>query len=272
MKGLNIISLGLGVQSTALYYMSSIGYIPKADYAIFSDPGKEKAETYKYLEYLIDWQNKNSGIPIIIRKERNLFKDLLHKENSNGDKFAPIPAFTLNEDKTIGMLRRQCTGEYKIAVVNNAIRDLYGLKPRQRRPITRVWMGITLDEIERLAIPSDAWRINTYPFVGYDVDRKGSTKINMIESRMTRSDVLSWLIKNKLPIPPKSSCIFCPYQSDRSWATMSPEDFEDACKIDDAIRDSTKKGINNPAFLHNSCKPFTTFIHSNILIYPRRQA
>ena len=37
---LKIISLGMGVQSTAVYLMSSLKYkLEKADYAIFADPG-----------------------------------------------------------------------------------------------------------------------------------------------------------------------------------------------------------------------------------------
>jgi len=39
---MKVISLGLGVQSTALYYMSSMGELPRADYAIFADTGGEK--------------------------------------------------------------------------------------------------------------------------------------------------------------------------------------------------------------------------------------
>ena len=39
---LKVISLGVGIQSTAVYLMSSIGYkIPRADVAIFADPGAE---------------------------------------------------------------------------------------------------------------------------------------------------------------------------------------------------------------------------------------
>ena len=42
---MRIISLGLGVQSTAMYLMSSLGYIDRADYAIFADPGAELPDT-----------------------------------------------------------------------------------------------------------------------------------------------------------------------------------------------------------------------------------
>ena len=60
---LKVISLGMGVQSTALYLMSSMGYkVPRADVAIFSDPQAEHYKTYDMLKWLLQWQKDNDGI------------------------------------------------------------------------------------------------------------------------------------------------------------------------------------------------------------------
>lgn len=258
LKSIDILSLGVGVQSTALYLMSSMGELPRVDYAIFADTGKEKKKTLEYLrDFLLPWQRDNNGIPIVIIQKRNLYKDLLNKDNATGQQFASIPAFTKGEDGEAGMLRRQCTREYKIYQVDQGIRDLYGLKPRQRTPITRVWKGITLDEIDRMNIPQEVWKVSVYPFVGYEVSRN-STEKKDFGRRMTRNDVVNWYKLRGFPLPPKSACTFCPYQSDPSWADMKlnePEDFAAAIEVDEAIRNSTKKGIKNPAFLHSSLKP-----------------
>lgn len=259
LQPIRILSLGLGVQSTAIYYMASIGIFPKLDYAITSDPGKEKTKTYEYLQYLLNWQKENNGIPIIVRSDRNLYEDLLSTKKDL-TRFASIPAFTKGTDGKSGMLKRQCTGEYKIEVVDNTIRDLYGLRPKQRRPLTEVWKGITLDEMERMSIPRETWKVLVYPFCGYKVSlRKGANRIHEFDDlRMSRSDLIKWYAENNLPLPPKSACVFCPYQSEHSWEQMKlqePEDFEAACKVDDAIRDSTKQGIERPVFLHESLKP-----------------
>ena len=48
------------------------------------------------------------------------------------------------------MIQRQCTGQYKIQPVVKKVRELHGLKPRQRMPKTEMWLGITLDEIQRM--------------------------------------------------------------------------------------------------------------------------
>lgn len=252
--GLRIIAEGLGVQTVTLYLLSSLGIIPRADYAIFADPGAEKDETYRYLEYLDKWRQDNNGIPLIHSIMRSTIKkDLLSGTNSTGQRFASIPAFTSNPDGTKGMLRRQCTFEYKISVVDKEIRKLYGLKKYERLKKTEIWMGITLDEIERAKSginPKEKWKLKIYPFLNIGGE--------FFDKAWTRSDCRQWLIENNFPIPPKSACVFCPFQGDNQWVelkTSSPTDFDEAVYIDKAIRDSSKKGAANPIYLHGSCKP-----------------
>lgn len=254
---LKVISLGLGVQSTVLYYMSSMGILPRVDHAIFADTGREKEKTIEYLDFLQQWCYRFDGIPITVMADKNLYRDLLNNTNSKGKRFASIPMYTKNSDGTEGMLRRQCTEEYKIRQVNKAIRQLYGLQPRQRMPETEIWKGITTDEMERLTLPLVKWRREIHPFVGYVLTWKGAEKLDY-GMYMSRTDCIAWLIKNLLPVPPKSSCVFCPYQNDASWAEMkenSPADFAAAVQVDKAVRNSTDKGIEQPAFLHRSCLP-----------------
>ena len=236
---LKIISLGLGVQSTAMYMMSSLGYIPRADHAIFADPGAELPMTYEILEVLKDWASLNNGIPIHVNSERNLYKDLLAQQNSQGKRFASIPAFTENG----GMIRRQCTGEYKIQPVMQTIRKLYGLKPRKRMPMTEVWLGITMDEIERA-------KTSMLPRVTYHYP--------LIDMRMTRGECISFFKDRSFPVPPKSSCVFCPYHSNKNWKELKeklPDEFAKAVKVDEAIRDSSQRGLKEPIYLHRSHTP-----------------
>ena len=49
---MKVIALGMGMQSTALYLMSSRGQFERADHAIFSDPMSEHPETYKLTKWL----------------------------------------------------------------------------------------------------------------------------------------------------------------------------------------------------------------------------
>lgn len=252
---LTVLSLGLGVQSTALYYMSSMGELPRVDFAIFADLGREKQGTMAYLKYLQQWQIKNDGVPIIVVRKKNLFKDLLNSKNSTGQRFSSIPAFTKNEDGSRGMLRRQCTNEYKIEQVDKEVRAILNVKRVNQK--VNVWKGISLDEIDRLSVPEAKWKTHVYPFCGYIVSRDETSKIEVGE-RMTRLNLINWYNKHGLPIPPKSSCVFCPFQSDAAWYDMKvnqPKDFAAAVLVDKAIRDSTQKGITQEAYLHTSCMP-----------------
>jgi hypothetical protein len=255
---MKVLSLGLGVQSTALYYMSSLGELPRLDYAIFADLGKEKKKTYEYLEYLLAWERENNGIPIIVLKEKNLYQDLINGGNESGHGFASIPAYTRSKDNKVGMLRRQCTREYKIACVDKEIRRLYGAKPYQRLPLTEVWKGISLDEIERISIPYEAWKSLIHPFCGYGSElHRNAFKLDYGKN-MTRAQISDWYQAHEIPEPPKSSCVFCPYQSEKAWYDMKtnePQDFMAAIEVDAAIRNRTKEGIKNPIFLHESCQP-----------------
>jgi hypothetical protein len=262
MKELDVISLGLGVQSTALYYMSSMGELPRADYAIFVDLGKEKKKTIQYLKFLQKWQKENNGIPITVVRKNNLYKDLLNSENSTGQRFSSIPAFTKNEDGSTGMLRRQCTNEYKIEQVDKAIREILEVKVILNTTVN-VWKGISLEEIERLSIPDRNWKVHLYHFCGYKVTKTDSFKID--SPLKTRNDIVNWYNSHGLPVPPKSSCVFCPYQSDAAWYDLKvnePSDFKAAVRVDKAIRNSTKKGIISQAFLHDSCIPLDQIVFS----------
>lgn len=251
---MKVISLGMGVQSTAMYYMSSMGILPRADNAIFADTGREKTATLTYLDFLKKWQHENNGIPIIVIHTK-LYEDLMQKSQTD-ERFAKIPAFTKNED-SIGMLQRQCTYDYKILPIDKEIRSMCGMKHGQRMTTNvEVWKGISLDEYDRMSYPNVGWKTHVYPFVGYSVSKKDTRKFDGL--RMSRADIRAWYEKNNLPIPVKSSCVFCPYQSDAAWARLKkdfPEDFSAAVEVDEKIRDMSKKGIKSPVFLHKTCKP-----------------
>ncbi len=146
MREYHILNLGAGGQSTCLFLLArepdaNLGF----DVAIFADTGEEPAAVYRHLDYL-----KSLGQPEIwVRSAGKLGDDLIHGVNSTGQQFASIPAFTAGDHllrprpcenrlppaPQYGMVRRQCTSEYKIRVIERAIRrEVVGLKPWQRMP------------------------------------------------------------------------------------------------------------------------------------------
>ena len=252
-----IISLGLGQQSTTLYLMSSTGFIERADYAIFSDTGSESKATYEHLKWLKKWSKENKGIPILHVGKKSLFKDLIYGTGNSGNRFASIPAFTKDVNGKVGILKRQCTEEYKTQEIFKALRKIYGLRYRQRTPDTEMWMGITLEEIERMRYPRTKWLTFVYPFLNAK-SKKSSLENVPYTTIFNRANCVEWLKAYNFPVPPKSACIFCPFQSDHRWRELKlnqPEEWRKVVQLDETIRDSTHKGVEKPIYLHRSGKP-----------------
>ena len=237
---LKIISLGMGVQSTAVYLMSSMGYkLPRADYAVFADPGAEHWKTYEMLDWLIKWQKENDGIPIIINNDKNILEDTRKAQNSRGVRWASIPAYS----ESGGIVRRQCTGEYKIFPVQQSVRKLHGLKKHKRMKPTEMWLGISLDEIERM---KDSRMFNIKYFYP------------LIYHGLSRYDCIQFFKDQGFPVPVKSSCVFCPFHSNKFWAEIQKENgeaWEWALEVDEAIRDSSQRGLDDKLYLHPMRKP-----------------
>lgn len=193
----HILNLGAGVQSTTLYLMACLGEkdVP-IELAIFADTGDEPQAVYEHLEWLEKIEN---GIPIVRVTAGNLGDNLQVGENSTGQRFASIPAFTLRPDGTAGRTRRQCSREYKVDPINQYIRrEILGLKPRQRKPKgVRIvqYFGFSFDEQSR------AERM---------LDQCPAAKFPLIDRIMRRADCLRWAADN-WDIPhelPRSACVY----------------------------------------------------------------
>ena len=233
--GLKVISLGLGVQSTAVYLMSSMGILPRADYAIFSDPQAEHYKTYEILAWLLEWKDNNDGIEIIVNKDRSISEDYLNK---NLKRRPSIPAFNKS-----GIIRRQCTSEYKIMGIRKEIRKLHKLDRRKWMKPTEQWFGISLDEIERVKKSNEYNITFFYP---------------LIYMGMSRKDCIDFFKEHNFPVPVKSSCVFCPFHSNKFWKEIQKEDgdaWKLSVRVDKSIRDSKKYNLNEELFLHPSCIP-----------------
>ena len=232
---MKIISLGLGIQSTAMYLMSSLGQIDRADYAIFADPGAELPDTYELWDSLNTWRENNNGIPLI-KKRKSLYDHII---NNKGERLASIPAFTESQ----GMVMRQCTKEYKIDVVVKEVRRLHGLKRYQRMKPTEMWLGISLDEIQRMK-ESQLYNIDyKYP---------------LIEQRITRGHGVRFLEKHGFHNVKKSSCTFCPFHNNSNWKEIKrdyPDEWEKVIKVDRVIRDSSNRGLGDKLYLHRTLVP-----------------
>ena len=254
----HILSLGAGVQSTALYLMFMRGEIlPRIDYAIFADTQDESQAVYRHLE----WLKSLGGPEIVVRTAGCLSSDLESGRRSQGAsnaRFTAIPAFTTKDGgKTVGRTKRQCSKEYKTEVIERAIRrEIVGLDYRQRFPIktTHVhqYLGISLDEAGRSVRIAKNFRENT---------KWATPHFPLIEKGWTRADCLTYLADKVPHQTPRSSCVFCPNHKDAEWYMLKesdPEGWRKAVKVDHQLRDGVSvvnRDIHQVMFLHRSCQP-----------------
>jgi hypothetical protein len=267
---LRVLSLGAGVQSTTLALLAAHGEVgPMPDCAIFADTGWEPAAVYRHLEWLMS--GNVLPFPVHVVSAGNIREQLIAA--GEGGRWASVPAFTrtvtpagaevpiLDEDDdgevveigrrrtaaetvSIGMIRRQCTTEFKIVPIRRKVRELAGLARKRSPafPVVEQWIGISTDEIVRAKPSFEAWQVKRFP---------------LIELRMCRRDCLAWLRRHGYPVPPKSACIGCPFHDNARWRRMrdrDPDAWGDAVEVDRALR-SGVCGIRGEIFLHRSCVP-----------------
>ncbi|WP_236016319.1 hypothetical protein [Brucella endophytica] len=267
---LRALSLGAGVQSTTMALLAAHGEIgPMPSCTIFADTGWEPRAVYEHLQWLMS--GNVLPFPVHIVSAGNIRDQLLAA--GKGNRWASIPAFaktttpagakvpvfdededgelveigsrrTTTETVSIGMIRRQCTTDFKIVPICRKVRELAGLtrKRSPAYPVVESWIGISTDEIVRAKPSFEAWQVKRFP---------------LIEKRMSRQDCLAWLRRHGYPEPPKSSCVGCPFHDNAHWRRMrddDPEAWADAVAVDGALRTGLR-GIRGEVFLHRSCVP-----------------
>lgn len=233
------LSLGAGVQSSTIALMIAHGEIEPIDCAIFADTQWEPPAVYNWL----DWLCEQVPFPVHRVTQGSLRESVLTKQNATGQRFASVPWFTVNEDGSPGMVRRQCTQEFKLQPLLLEKRRLLGLEKGQRAKgvLCETLIGISTDEASRMRDSHEPWSVNVYP---------------LIDKRMSRADCLRWMRDHGYPQPPKSSCIVCPFHSNAEWRRLKqdPELWSEVVFIDELIRKPVR-GMRGEQYAHSQRIP-----------------
>ena len=270
---IKVLSLGAGVQSTTVLLKSIVGELPRLDCAIFADTGWEPASVYRHLDWL-EQKSAKVGIPVHRVKRGDLRSDVLVSQvvgkKTEGRRFASMPLYVLQTDTTrSGMIKRQCTSEYKSEPIESFIKmQILGLSPRGRWPVeqrVQHWFGISCDEFTRARAPilrskkgktqPQRWKSHFYPLIGMEFFADGKTQTHADMKPTTRLGCLDWLEAHGYPRPPRSACLGCPFHSDSEWREIKsrPDEWADVVEFDRAIRNCG--GLRGQAFLHRSLRP-----------------
>jgi len=209
---MKIISLGWGVQSFTLAAMVALGEFEPIDAAIHADTTHERNNTYLFATRWTPWLEER-GVRVMTVQDKS---PRVVTDRVGGGIF--IPSFTSTPSQNGGQLRRQCTHRWKILPIRR------WLQANRNKQTVEQWIGISLDEALRMKPSNVKYIIHRWP---------------LIEKRMTRNDCTRWLQDHGLEVPPKSSCVFCPYHDIHTWHELKASgngDWSKAVEVDKAIR------------------------------------
>ena len=248
MADLRVLSLGAGVQSSTLALMMERGEVEKPDAAIFADTKSEPRKVYEWL----DWLEKQLSFPVYRVSKGSLKEDMLNfQDGSHKKSFKSVPLHLKNmKTGKTGILRRQCTTEYKIRPVVKKVRELLGVRYYKKVPRgtkVEMLMGISYDELTRMRVNELPYIRNLYP---------------LVDKKIRRTDCIDWMQQHDYPEPPRSACTFCPYHSAKEWKRIkqNKEEWDEVIAIDRRIRKAkdSVSFIDYDLFLHRDCVPIET--------------
>src|SRR5690606_25704761 len=150
----------------------------------FADTMAEPPSVYKWL----DWLEGQLPFPVHRVSAGDLEADARRTRISKkGEPYSrtAIPFYTLNGDGSGGrVMHRSCTRDFKLRPLMKAARKLAGIKRVQKTVGVVQWIGISLDELQRMKPSRDAWAECRWP---------------LIELCMTRRSCLEWMGANGYP-------------------------------------------------------------------------
>lgn len=236
---LRVISYGGGVQSTALIVLAAQGKLEAVmggpiKYALFGNTGddSEHPATIKYVRNIaIPWAAKNGMEIIELATTKNGEPTTIWNEIMKPDsKRMLIPVYG-----DINMpLQRSCTVDFKIKTVGKWVKK----NGAKKDDPALVAIGISTDEIQRAGRGKEEYmQQRMYPLLDLGLDRIGCMRV---------------IHDAGLPVPPKSSCFFCPFHRPLVWSEMrrdQPELFEKAQQLEDVMLQKQINRGKNPVYL-----------------------
>jgi hypothetical protein len=220
------VSYGGGVQSTALLVLAAQGRInfPLFLMANVGDDS-EHPDTLTYVREVATPYAEQHGIELVVldrHRRDGSVETLWGRLMKEGSRSLPIPVRMSNGAPG----NRSCTADFKIRVIG---KELKRRGANKDNPAV-VGIGISVDEIQR----ANTRRVEVheeivYPLVG--IGEETGLRMNRLDCERAIRDA-------GLPVPPKSSCFFCPFHRPTAWADLArehPELWEKSCQLEDTL-------------------------------------
>ena len=206
-----VMSYGGGKQTVAMVTLVLEGKLQKPDVIVMADTGREVQTTFEYLNRIVQPALKAIGLQVEIAGHEYSHHDLYN----SGDLL--LPAFT-RQSGSVGKMPTFCSNEWKQRVIRRWLRER-GVND------TDVWLGISLDEAERMKSSGLNWYRHVYPLIEI--------------TPMHRSQCVTQIQKFGWEVPNKSRCYMCPNQSALAWKDLrrrNDGDFEKAAQLENEVR------------------------------------
>jgi hypothetical protein len=227
------------VQSSAMLLAACHRDLPdKAipDVAIFADTQWEPNGVVEYVRLMTEYASKH-GIEVVTVSAGSI------RTNRGAEQ---MPLYTRDDDGGKGLTSRHCTSDYKVNPIRQEVRRRLGYKRKQKlKHDIEMWLGISVDEAQRMRTSRETNTTNTYP---------------LIDMGWNREECKRYIEKHNLPVPMKSSCIGCPFHSNRYFLDMKrerPEEWADVVAFDKKIRSGEFNfgKLKGDPYIHRSCQP-----------------
>lgn len=228
---------GGGTQSVAIGALIVEGYLPKPDFSLIADTGRECSSTWAYLENVLNPALAKVGVVIERVKAADYGyagAELFSKEE------LLIPAFSNETAGSTGKLTAFCNRWWKLDSMRVYLSKVHGIT----RSKYRSWIGFSLDEQRRY-----------FRMMNGEEYQKGLIWFPLVEKRLRRYQSIELVKAMGWPEPPRSRCWMCPNQSNAEWRELRdnrPTEFQAAIKLEAEIQQRDPH-----AWLHKSCIPLS---------------
>lgn len=259
------LSFSGGRQSTALLWMAILGHISvdRNNFLVLNaNPGMEDGRTMPHVEKMLA-RARRSGFTALTVEGPNLYNDILALPQNGRTRLdnppywidkgiknplqIVFPGFERPKERGLGRLKQGCTKHYKIAPMDRALRaylhERHGISRETcRLPAGCVekWIGFGVSEVQRIK-PSQQKYINF--------------RYLLIEQRVNVNGYFAEIDK---PMPPRSVCNACFSNGLDHYQGMfenRPDDWAQAVAVDEAVRDWSQIGVNNPVYVSKTLTP-----------------
>lgn len=214
-------SYGGGKQTVAMITLVLEGKLPRPDFIVMADTSREVKTTFEYLDQVVQPALKAIDLQVEIASHDLATVDLYR----NNDLL--LPTFT-RQNGGVGKLPTLCSNEWKQRVIRRWLRQ-HDVND------TEVWLGISLDEAERMKDSGLNWYRHAYPLIEI--------------TPMHRSQCVTQIQKFGWKVPNKSRCYMCPNQSALAWKDLKRRDdgdFAEAVALENEVRKKDKDVYFHP--------------------------